>query len=291
MIGAGATTASEHAWERLTAHVWRVPLPVHTLPPHDHTNAYLIAGGGAAIVVDPGSHESAALALLDAALVAAGAERIELIALTHTHPDHIDGVAGLLPRLTTPAVGVHAHETTRLPPAWPLRHLADGESLRVGDVRVRCLSTPGHSPGHLAYLVEAPGEKTVALAGDLVAAEGSVWVGLPDGDMAAYLDSLRRLASSGAELLGAGHGPAIHDVPGRLSEMADHRLEREAQVLAALADGELSAKQITEKVYPPLPKPVLELALKSVEAHLVKLVAEGRALPSGSAGRPRYRRA
>lgn len=287
--GAGTSTA-DPAWERLTPHVWRVAVPVHTLPPFDHTNAYLIVDDGAAILVDPGSGEDDALALLDAALAAAGADRLELIALTHTHPDHIDGVAALLPRMSTPAVGVHPLEAGLLPSSWPLRHLSDGETLRIGRVALRCLLTPGHSPGHLAYLATSSGEPAVALAGDLVAAEGSVWVGLPDGDMAAYLRSLELLAASGAEVLGAGHGPAIRDVKGRLAQMAEHRLEREAQVLAALEGSDLTARQITEKVYPPLPRPVIELALKSVEAHLVKLLAEGLVARTGRADRARYRR-
>ncbi len=277
--------------ERLSQSVWRVALPVHTLPPHDHTNAYLIADGGFAMIVDPGSAESEALALLEATMRRAQATRLSHVVITHSHPDHVDGVGPLLARMDEPAVGVHELEADRLPPEWPRLLLSEGDSLRVGEVSVRCLHTPGHSPGHLTLVVEERGEPTVALAGDLVAAEGSVWVGLPDGDMAQYLASLERVASSGAGMVGAGHGPAIRRVAERLSEMAEHRLDRERQVLAALDGARLTARQITEKVYPPLPQPVLELALKSVEAHLLKLMGEGRVAPadrSDEPGEPRF---
>lgn len=276
MSSAAETHATPERIERLSRSVWRIALPVHTLPPHDHTNAYLIASGGAAMIVDPGSAESEALALLDEAMRRAGATRLEHVVITHSHPDHIDGVGPLLARLREGAVGVHALEADRLPPEWPRSLLAEGDTSQVGAVTVRYLHTPGHSPGHLALVVEERGESVVALAGDLVAAEGSVWVGLPDGDMAEYLASLTRIVDTGAELVGAGHGPAIHSVAGRLSQMAEHRLDRERQVLGALLGERLTARLITEKVYPPLPQPVLELAVKSVEAHLEKLLSEGR---------------
>lgn len=283
--GTGAASASSgERIERLSSSVWRVALPVHTLPPHDHTNAYVIADGGSAMIVDPGSADGEALDLLAAAMRLAQAKRLSHVVITHSHPDHVDGVGPLLARLAEPAVGVHELEAGRLPPEWPRRLLGEGDTIRVGDVTVLFLHTPGHSPGHLTLVVHEDGVPAVALAGDLVAAEGSVWVGLPDGDMAQYLASLERVASSGAGLVGPGHGPAIRRVSERLAEMAEHRLDRERQVLAALEGSRLTARQITERVYPPLPQSVLELALKSVEAHLLKLEGEGRVARPDVAG-------
>ncbi|MBX3143610.1 MAG: MBL fold metallo-hydrolase [Trueperaceae bacterium] len=271
-----STRGAQERIERLSRSVWRIAVPVYTLPPFDHTNAYLIVDAGVAVLVDPGSAESAALDLLDEALRRAGSPRLSQVVITHSHPDHVDGVGPVLARTAEPAVAVHALEADRLPPEWPRALVAEGDTTKVGEVTLSYLHTPGHSPGHLTIVVTEPDGAIIALAGDLVAAEGSVWVGLPDGDMAQYLTSLKRIVATGAGLVGAGHGPAIRSVESRLAEMADHRLERERQVVGALADSSLTARQITEKVYPPLPQPVLELAVKSVEAHLVKLEGEAR---------------
>lgn len=285
---AGASGAGEGRVERLSAHVWRVALPVDTLPPHDHTNAYLIASNGRGMIVDPGSGTSEALGFLDLALQEAGVAEVELIALTHTHPDHVDGVGALLGRMSSPLLGVHHLESGRLAGGWPRLELDDGYEIALGTILIRCLHTPGHSPGHLALLVNPGAGPEAVLAGDLVADEGSVWVGLPEGDMSAYLASLERIANSGAELVAPGHGPVLSSPRQRIAEMAEHRLERERQVLGALAGASLTTWQITELVYPPLPKAVLEFAEKSIAAHLVKLLNEGRVTTSGSGAATTY---
>src|SRR5690606_20352200 len=113
------------------------------------------------------------------------------------------------------------------------------------------------------------------LVGDLVVATGSVWVGLPEGNMAQYLASLALIDSLGAPLLGPGHGDAISSPSLRLREVAEHRLERERQIVAALRSGPRNVAEITAEVYPGLAEPVVDLAARSVAAHLVKLVNDG----------------
>lgn len=279
----------ERAVERLSEHVWRVELPCDTLPPYDHVNGYVIAHGHVGVVVDPGSDRQEAAELLASALAGAGVRLLKGVLLTHTHPDHVGGVPALLRSETArtgspPPVYAHAAEAGALPEEWQATYLADGRVLTVGDVNVTALHTPGHSQGHLSFVVTSPGDTLpeAVLVGDLASAAGSVWVGLPEGDVADYLTSLERLAALGSPVLGAGHGAAITTPAPRLRELADHRLEREAQVLAALALGAADAAEITRRVYPDHPEAVLALAEKSVLAHVAKLMRELKVVHLGS---------
>lgn len=276
--------------EQLSAHLWRLELEVHTLPPYDHTNAYLVADAGVGMLVDPGAADASALAVIAAALRAAEVTLLKGIVLTHTHPDHTGGVEGVRAWYAAqqggdaPALYVHGNEAARLPSEWAPVVLQGERTLMVGDVAVACLLTPGHSPGHLTLLLTNEGEERpeAAIVGDLAAAAGSVWVGHPEGDVAEYLRSLDRIGELAPRVVAPGHGPAIVAVQKRLKELAAHRLEREAQVLAALEAGQASAPELTARIYAGQPKEVLELAQQSVVAHLLKLMNEMRVLHLGT---------
>jgi len=275
--------------ERLSEHLWRLELAVDTLPPYDHTNAYLIADAGVGVLVDPGAADDAALGVVEAALHRAQVNLLKGIVLTHTHPDHTGGVEGVRARFSSrdedqPALYVHANEAGRLPEEWAPVVLQGERTLMVGDVAVRCLLTPGHSPGHLTLLLENDGEERpeAAVVGDLAAAAGSVWVGRPEGDVAAYLASLERIVDLAPRVVGPGHGPAIVAVQKRLKELMQHRLEREEQVLTALQAGQATAAELTARIYKGHPPEVLELAQRSVLAHLLKLMNEMRVVHLGN---------
>ncbi len=264
--------------ERVSAHVTRVPLPVATLPPYDHTNAYVVANGGIALIVDPGSPLASATEALATAVAASGARTVKGLALTHSHPDHWEGLQGALERFDRPSVYVHASEAERVDVAAHKVLVQDSVLLTVGDVTAELLHTPGHSRGHVSVVIrDASGAVESVLAGDLVTASGSVWVGKPEGDVGAYLRSLDALLGLAPPRLGPGHGPLVDDPATRLAEQRDHRLEREAQVVAALEAGPLDAAGITATIYPGVDGDLRELARLSVLAHLEKLESEDRA--------------
>jgi hydroxyacylglutathione hydrolase len=112
--------------------------------------------------------------------------RITSIWVTHGHPDHIEAVPALAQLLSAP-VYVHPLEADKLRDLSP-RLLAEGETLRVGQVTARALHTPGHTQGGICYdLGDA------VITGDLLFVRGCGRSDFPGGDTRALWESLQRL--------------------------------------------------------------------------------------------------
>ena len=88
--------------------------------------------------------------------------------------------------------------------------------------------------------------------------------------------SLERVRALGAELLAPGHGPWITDPDKRIAEYADHRLDRERRLLAALDRGERSRAALLAEVWADVPEVLRPAAAAAMQAHLEKLAEEGR---------------
>jgi glyoxylase-like metal-dependent hydrolase (beta-lactamase superfamily II) len=138
----------------------------------------------------------------------------------------------------------------------------------------RVLDTPGHARGHLCFYDEELG---FLLSSDNVVGLGTVVIALPEGNMADYLDSLKRLKDlPNLRFLCGSHGPPVYNAKGKIEEYIKHRLERENQILQIVRRENINSIEIVEKVYVGLDPRLIPLATKSVEAHLEKLTAENR---------------
>jgi glyoxylase-like metal-dependent hydrolase (beta-lactamase superfamily II) len=209
------------------------------------TNSWVVG----AWVVDPGP---AIDAHLDALAAAVGA--CEGIAVTHDHEDHVEGLDGLRSRVgDVPVVSARAGTARDGAVAGPLRVVA----------------LPGHSDDHVAYVAGR-----AAFCGDAVLGEGSVFV---SGDLAGYLEGLRRLRALDLAVLCPGHGDPIWDVAARLDGYIEHRLDRERRLLAALGRGLRSEDELLDAAWDDAPAELRPFAAMSLRAHLDKLRAEGRA--------------
>jgi glyoxylase-like metal-dependent hydrolase (beta-lactamase superfamily II) len=105
----------------------------------------------------------------------------------------------------------------------------------------------------------------------------------PEGDVVAYLESLRRVHDLGPSALYCGHGPELTEDPGAvLAFYLAHRAYREQQVLAALADGPRTVDALVATIYADVPREVWPAAAQSTHATLAKLRAEGRIDPDAS---------
>ena len=252
------------------------------------TNTWILRAPGAAgsVVVDPGPVDAGHLTR-----VAAAAGPVRVILLTHGHADHSAGAR-------------HLHELTGAPvhaldPAH--RHggegLAEGDVVAAGGVEVRVMATPGHTGDSLCFHIAGPtnavpgtagptaagpttagpttaGPTTAAaeavLTGDTVLGRGTTVVAHPDGRLADYLASLRRLAELGPVTVLPGHGPELPDAAAAAREYLEHREQRLDQVRAALdvLGPRASARQVVEHVYAEVDRNLWWAAELSVRAQL-----------------------
>lgn len=257
-----------------------IPLRTPTIPPHTHTNCYLV-GSTAAVIVDPGSSFPAELNRLRRAvwrLLGSGGG-IQAVVLTHHHRDHMGGALVLAGELDVP-LAAHPWTLEALGPGPLARtvELIGGSRLAVGPGQeLDVLHTPGHAPGHLC-LVDR--QEQMVLAGDMIAAGSTVVIDPPRGDMALYMDSLARLMELGPQMILPAHGEPI--VRGRraLSWLQDHRRWRERRILRALHETE-DLHDLTRAAYPDVSPLLLPLASRSALAHLHKLEADGEAVSRG----------
>jgi glyoxylase-like metal-dependent hydrolase (beta-lactamase superfamily II) len=226
------------------------------------TNSWLLDEPEGFAIIDPGPDDRSHVA----ALLAVTQGRLSRILLTHTHPDHLGATAALQAATGAPVL---AWGTPWAPNFTPTRPIEDGE--RIGSLTA--LHTPGHASDHLCF---ADDEGRV-FTGDHVMSWSTSVVSPPDGDMLAYMDSLRRLIARDATLYLPGHGPPLPN-PGTLARgMLGHRIMREASILRCLDAGHTTDEAIATTIYAGLAPHLIPAAARNVLAHLLKLQAEGRA--------------
>jgi ribonuclease/clavin/mitogillin len=271
---------------RFSPGIVMAPLATPTLPPATTTNTY-VAGNERVYVVDPGSgdpRELERLLTLLASMEEAGRE-IAGIVLTHHHPDHVGGLAALAAELDVP---VHAHPATfdRVPVALDRKGrferipLEDGESLPLGPApdgtpewRLEALFTPGHARGHLVLHERRYG---AALVGDMASTVSTIVIDPPDGHLATYLASLRRLRELALTPLFPAHGPPALDGRRVVDHYLRHRGEREEKLLAALEAGVGEEPALLKVVYSDTDPRMHPYAARSLRAGIDKLIEDGR---------------
>jgi glyoxylase-like metal-dependent hydrolase (beta-lactamase superfamily II) len=227
------------------------------------TNSWILDAGAVVVVVDPGPDDDRHLAAINRRLAGA---TIGVVLVTHSHPDHLP----LAERLARP----HRASVLRYP------ELGDGDVVRAGNLNLVAVHTPGHSADHLCFWLA---EDRALFTGDLVLGRGSSMVTYPEGNVAAYLRSLEKVAALGPKLLFPGHWDPVTDALGKIDEYRTHRLEREAQVLAEVRRSHGTARELTQRVYgPEVGEDLMAAAEMTMRAHLVKLVDDGLVRAEGT---------
>ena len=252
------------------------------------TGTYLV-GHGRVAVIDPGpdldSHRDALATALDG-------EQVTAICVTHCHNDHSPLAAWLQTETDAPTIAFGPH-----PPAERDDEFADeiDEGVKVEeavdlafapDVRVidgdiaasgpgwtiGAVHTPGHTSNHTCF---ALAEERVLFPGDHVMGWSTTVVSPPDGDMAAYLDSLRKIAGRADHTYWPTHGPCIAEPRRYVDALVAHRLEREGQIVDTLGAGVAEIPAVVARLYADVAVELHKAAGRTVLAHLGKLVDDG----------------
>ncbi len=259
--------------------VQMIPLFTEGLPPSTHTNAYLV-GSDPAYLIDPGPSDAQEQSRLFESL---SGRRLRGVVLTHHHPDHIGASTICAERFGVPIL---AHPLTAKALDGRIevqQFIHDGDCLDLGispsgrgGWHLQAIYTPGHAVGHLSFWEPY---YRLLFVGDMISMLSSVLIPPPpEGDLAVYLDSLRRLHTFPARLILPSHGSPSARPAFILEQALSHRREREAQLLQALASGPKTVAELAMDLYRGLPADLMRFAEMQIKAGLHKLQGEGRAL-------------
>jgi glyoxylase-like metal-dependent hydrolase (beta-lactamase superfamily II) len=242
------------------------------------TGTYIIGHGNVAIV-DPGP---AIQEHVDAVLNAIRGETVTHILVTHTHVDHSPATPALKAATGAPVYAFGPHPK---PPEGVVTEqggdhdfapditLSDGEVVEGKGWTVEAIHTPGHISNHLCFALR---EDNVLLSGDHVMGWSTAVISPPDGNMRSYFESLRKLLPREESLYIPTHGAEIRDPRPFVQAYIDHRLDRERQIMACLRDGLDTVPAMVQRMYRDVPAILHPAAGRSVLAHLIQFVAEGR---------------
>ena len=223
------------------------------------TNTWVLRdpGSESCVVVDPGPLHEQHLADV------AAQGPVAVVLLTHGHLDHSEG-ARRFAELTGAPVRA-------LDPAHRLgdEGLGDGDVVAAAGLELRVLATPGHTSDSLSFVLQ--GDDPAVLTGDTVLGRGTTVVAHPDGVLADYLASLRRLRELGDATVLPGHGPELSSAGLAAEQYLAHRQARLDQVRAAVAAGAQTAEQVVETVYADVDPVLWPAATLSVRAQLAYL--------------------
>ena len=237
-------------------------------------------------VIDPGPDDPEHLEGLRAAL---RNETVTHILVTHTHRDHSPAARALKEWTGAKTYGFGPHGKGRIEGGIVVEEggdmdflpdvaVRDGDVIDAAGVNFECVHTPGHTSSHICFALR---EEKALFSGDHVMGWSTSVIVPPDGDMAQYMASLRKLLTRDDAVYWPAHGGPIRDPKDFVASFIAHRLDREAQVLAALRDGVTRIPDMVPGIYPGLDKRLYGAAGLSLLAHLIQLVREGRAIADG----------
>jgi glyoxylase-like metal-dependent hydrolase (beta-lactamase superfamily II) len=261
--------------EQLQPNVARVLAQNPSAFTYSGTQSYLV-GMLEVAVIDPGPDLSEHLDALEAAIAG---RKVTAIVCTHTHRDHSPAARPLAERTGAPIIGCAPLALESVGPRAdasfdgdyaPDLVLGDGGAIDVDDAPLRAIATPGHTSNHLCF-----GYGDVLFTGDHVMGWSTTVVVPPDGEMAAYMDSLEKLRRRDERIYYPAHGPPVTNPQQYVRHLIGHRMQREKQILRLVREAPRPVADIVANAYPGLDSRLVAAAGGSVLAHLLALQRRG----------------
>ena len=246
------------------------------------TGVYIVGDKDVA-VIDPGP---AIPEHLDALKRALEGRNVTHILVTHTHNDH-SPAAEPLKQWTgakTYAYGPHgsgkAEEGVTVEEGGDMAfvpdiRVKDGDVIKANGFTFECVYTPGHTSNHMCFALR---EENALFTGDHIMGWSTTVVTPPDGDMAQYMASVRKLLARDDKILYPTHGAPITDPKPFLEAYLNHRLDREHQIMACVKNGVSTIPEMVARMYADVDTRLHPAASRSVLAHLIQLTNEGRVI-------------
>lgn len=272
---------------RIAPQLRRITAPNASPMTFTGTQTYL-AGDTNVVVIDPGPANPDHIQTIINAL--GPKERVVGILVTHTHIDHSPAAAPLAKATGAPvfAFGEHGTGMSEAMIALsktgadmgggegadrdfkPTMAVKDGDVIKFPGLSFTALHTPGHLSNHLCFDVG----NGVVFTGDLVMGWATTMVSPPDGDMAAFMNSLRAMQERGDRLYYPGHGEPVRNVAENLDYQISHRKLRDAQIRQVLKSAPATPTELTAKIYTNVDKSLHPAAARNVFAHLLGMLSE-----------------
>jgi glyoxylase-like metal-dependent hydrolase (beta-lactamase superfamily II) len=269
--------------QRLSPMVSRLLAPNPSPFTFKGTGVYIVGANEHArdvAVIDPGPPIPEHLEALKRAVAD---KNVTHILVTHTHSDHSPAAQPLKEWTGAKTYGFGPHgsgceEDVKIEEGGDSAFVPDvvardGDVIAGNGFTFDCVYTPGHTSNHMCYGLR---EEKALFTGDHVMGWSTTVIAPPDGDMAQYMASMRKLLARPDSILYPTHGAPICNPKPFLQAYIDHRLEREAQILACLREGVHSIPAIVSRLYADVDERLHPAAARSVLAHLIQLDQEGR---------------
>ena len=257
------------------------------------TQTYLL-GEREVAVIDPGPADPAHLTAIEKALEG---QTLSHIIVTHSHVDHSPLAATLSAKTGAPVYGFGPADAARSelmnqlategnlggaegidPNFTPDILVADGDKIKGAEWAVKAVHTPGHLSNHLCFAWEGTDS---LFSGDHVMGWASTLVSPPDGDLTAFMASLKILQDRSEHTYYAGHGAPLFEAHNMLDYLLAHRLGREDQIMDRLQTAPHTVAELTADMYADVNPLLHGAASRNVLAHLIDLFERGLVAPEG----------
>lgn len=257
------------------------------------TQTYLL-GGDEVAVIDPGPNDPAHLAAIEKGVAG---QIVSHIIVTHSHVDHSPLAAVLSAKTGAPVYGFGPANAARSklmnqlaiegnlggaegidPDFEPDVLIGDGDEICGSGWTLSAIHTPGHLSNHLCFAWQG---NDSLFSGDHVMGWASTLVSPPDGDLTAFMASLKKLQNSTEHTYYAGHGAPLYEAHTMLDFLLAHRLGREDQIMARLQTAPRTVAELTADIYADVNPLLHGAASRNVLAHLIDLYERGLVAPDG----------